>query len=126
ANTLTNRTMSGPEGCRENGSLSLMMSRAGQIMISHLNGNFRANAARSADSLTFSPTTNVPTAPILTMPNLANSFAISAGWHRLVLPTFTARRNTTQDTEQSENQEVRSKKCKVKGIRSANGTGYCK
>jgi hypothetical protein len=36
ANTLTNRTMFGPVGCRENGSFdeSLMRSRAGQIMIS--------------------------------------------------------------------------------------------
>src|SRR2546430_3086397 len=47
ANTFTNRVMLGPDGCRANGffDVSLMMSRAGQIMISHLNGNFRANAA---------------------------------------------------------------------------------
>ena len=100
ANTLTNRTMFGPEGCCENGSLdaSLMMSRAGQIMISHLNGNFFAIAARRALSLTFSRATNVPTAPMLTISNLDNSFAISAGWHRLAPPTFTARRNMTQGT----------------------------
>ena len=66
-----------------------------EIMISHLNGNFRAIAARRADSLTFSRTTNVPTAPMLMMSNLASCFAISAGWHRFVPPTFTARRNTT-------------------------------
>ena len=54
ATTLTNRVMSGPDGSPENGSfdVSLMMSRAGQIMISHLNGSFRANAARRTDSLT--------------------------------------------------------------------------
>jgi hypothetical protein len=72
-----------------------MMSRAGQIMISHLNGSLEAIALRRVDSLTFSPTTKVPTAPMLTTPNFANSFAISAGWHRFVPPTFTARRNTT-------------------------------
>src|SRR4029077_4613903 len=96
--TLTNRVMSGPEGCRENGFFdeSLIRSRAGQIMISHLNGSFLAIAARRTDSLTSSRTTNVPTAPMLTTPNFANSFAISAGWHRLVPPTFTARRNTTE------------------------------
>jgi hypothetical protein len=109
ANTLTNRTMFGPEGCRENGSFdaSLMMSRAGQIMISHLNGSFRANAARKTDSLTSSRTTNVPTAPMLTMPNFANCFAISAGRHRLVPPTFTARRNTIQRIAANCNQRLR-------------------
>jgi hypothetical protein len=55
------------------------MSRGGQIMISHLNRSLRAIAARSADSLTFSRTTNVPTAPILITPNFANCFAIIAG-----------------------------------------------
>src|SRR5471032_2163739 len=90
--------MSGPEGWCANGSFdaSLLMSRAGQIMISHLNGNFRAIAARRAGSLTSAPTTNVPTAPMLMISNLANCFAMIAGWHRLVPPTFTARRNTTQ------------------------------
>src|SRR6266480_133401 len=98
AATLTNRTMFGPDGCRENGSFdaSLMMSRAGQIIISHLNGNFLAIAARSTDLLTSSRTTNVPTAPMLTTPNFANCLAINAGWHRLVPPTFTARRKTTE------------------------------
>src|SRR5207245_2945673 len=45
ANTLTNLVMFGPEGCRENGSfdVSLTISRAGQIMISHLNGSFRGD-----------------------------------------------------------------------------------
>jgi hypothetical protein len=56
-----------------------MMSPAGQIMISHLNGNFFAIAVRRVDSLTFSRTTNVPTAPMLTTPNLASSLAIVAG-----------------------------------------------
>src|SRR5207237_5358773 len=81
ANTLTNRGMFGPEGCRENGSFdtSLRMSRAGQIMISHLNGSFRASAARRVDSDMSAPTTNVPTAPMLTMSNLATYFAIDAG-----------------------------------------------
>jgi hypothetical protein len=66
--------MSAPDGCPEKGSLvvSLMMSRAGQIMIAHLNGNFFAIAARRADSLTSSRTTNVPTAPMLIRPNLDN------------------------------------------------------
>jgi len=112
ANTLTNRTMFGPEGCCENGSFDAChgesvsprrpdkarISFAGQIIISHLNGNFFAIAARRALSLTFSRATNVPTAPMLTISNLDNSFAISAGWHRLAPPTFTARRNTTQGT----------------------------
>jgi len=73
--------MSGPEGCRENGSFdaSLMISPAGQIIISHLNGNFFAIALRRTDSRTFSRTTKVPTAPMLTTPNLDNCFAISAG-----------------------------------------------
>src|SRR6266404_5406411 len=98
ANTLTNRVMSDPQGCPSNGSFdaSLMTSRAGQIMISHLNGNFRTSAARRIDSLTSLRTTNVPTAPMLTTPNLASCLAISAGWHRLALPTFTARRKTTE------------------------------
>src|SRR2546430_13394284 len=80
-NTLTNRVMSGPDGCRENGffDVSLMMARDGQIMISHLNGNFRANAARRVDSLTSSRTTNVPTAPIFTTPNFASCLAMAAG-----------------------------------------------
>src|SRR5215471_8402598 len=99
ANTFTNHVMFGSEGCREKGSFaaSLMTSRAGQIMISHLNGNCFASAARSTDSLTFSRTTNVPTAPMFTTSNLDSSFASAAGWHRFVLPTFTARRKTTQD-----------------------------
>src|SRR5437660_10634134 len=90
--------MLGPDGCRENGSfdVSLMMSRAGQIMISHLNGNLRTSAARRTDSLTFSRTTNVPTAPMLMTSNFANCLAMSAGWQRFVPPTFTARRNTTE------------------------------
>src|SRR4029453_15528610 len=107
ANTFTNQVMFSPEGCRANGffDVSLMMSRAGQIMISHLNGNFRANAGRRGFSLTSSRTTNVPTAPMFTTPNLVNCFAICAGWHRFALPTFTARRNTAQRTR-----EVRTKK----------------
>src|SRR5215471_3452190 len=62
ARTFTNRVMFGSEGCREKGSFaaSLMTSRAGEIMISHLNGNCFASAARSTDSLTFSRTKNVP------------------------------------------------------------------
>src|SRR4029450_3256589 len=106
ANTFTNQVMFSPEGCRANGffDVSLMMSRAGQIMISHLNGNFRANAARRVDALTSSRTTNVPTAPMLMTPNLASCLASSAGWHRLAPPTFTARRNTAQRTS-----EVRTK-----------------
>src|SRR5205085_1337642 len=91
ANTLTNRVMFGPEGCRENGSFdtSLRMSRAGQIMISHLNGSFRASAARRVDSDMSAPTTNVPTAPMLTMSNLASCFAIDQGKeHPVEHPTF--------------------------------------
>src|SRR6266576_7120845 len=81
ANTFTNCVMFGPDGCCANRSFdaSLMMSRAGQIMISHLNGNLFAIATRRADSLTFSGTTNVPTAPMLTTPNLDNCLAINAG-----------------------------------------------
>ena len=76
ANTFTNRVMFEPKGCRENGSFdaSLMMSRAGQIMISHLNDNFLANALRRTDSLTSSRTTNVPTAPMLMTSNSAELF----------------------------------------------------
>ena len=51
---------------------------AGQIVISHLNGNFRAIAARRAVSLTSSRTTNVPTAPMFTTPNFANCLAMAA------------------------------------------------
>src|SRR5947207_3008903 len=107
ANMFTNLVMLGSEGCRENGSFaaSLMMSRAGQIIISHLNGNFLAIADRSADSVTFSRTTNVPTAPMFTTPNLANRLARVAGWHRLAPPTLTARRKTTRAIR-----EVRVKK----------------
>src|SRR4029077_18816983 len=96
ARTFTNRVMFGSEGCSENGyfEASLMMSRAGQIMISDLNGNFFAIAERRADSLTFLRTTNVPTAPMLTTPRLDNWLAIIAGWQRFALPTFTPRRNT--------------------------------
>jgi hypothetical protein len=32
---------------------------------------------------------------MFTTPNLANCLAINAGLHRLALPTFTPRRNTT-------------------------------
>ena len=64
-------------------------------MISHLNGNFFAIAARRADSLAFSRTMNVPTAPMLITPSFDNWVAIAAGWQRFALPTFTPRRNTT-------------------------------
>lgn len=84
------------------------MSRAGQIMISHLNGNFRTNAARRTDSLTSLRTTKVPTAPMLTTPNFASCLAMSAGRHRFALPTFTARRNTTQG--------IRSKATRDRGL----------
>src|SRR5215475_433230 len=81
AKTLTNRVMFGASGCRENGSFaaSLIISRAGQIMISHLNGNSFAIAARKLDSLTFSRTTKVPTAPMLITPNFDNCLAIDVG-----------------------------------------------
>src|SRR5687768_11149232 len=74
-----------------------MISCAGRIMISHLKGSSFAIAARRTDSFTFFRTTNVPTAPMLTMPNLESCLAIRAGWQRLVPPTFTARRKTTED-----------------------------
>src|SRR5215813_12073781 len=81
ARILTNRVMFGPEGWPANGSFaaSFITSRAEQIMISHLNGSFLAIAARSVDSLTFSRTTKVPTAPIFTIPNFESCFAINAG-----------------------------------------------
>jgi hypothetical protein len=90
--------MFGSEGwsAKESFDASLMMSRAGQTMISHLNGSFFAMAVRRVDSLTSSRTTNVPTAPILITPSFDNWLAITAGWQRLALPTFTPRRNTTQ------------------------------
>jgi len=72
------------------------MSRAGQIMISHLNGNFFAIAARKADSLTSLHTTNVPTAPMLITPNRDNSLAITAGWQRFPFPTLIPRKKTTR------------------------------
>jgi hypothetical protein len=65
-------------------------------MISHLNGNFFANAERRAASLTSLRTTNVPTAPMLITPSRDNCLAITAGWQRFALPTFTPRRKTTQ------------------------------
>src|SRR5262245_21795047 len=98
ARMFTNRVMFWSEDCPTNGSFdaSLMMSRAEQIMISHLNGNFFAIAARRADSVTSFRTTSVPTAPMLITPNLDKSLAITEGWQRFALPTFTPRRNTTQ------------------------------
>jgi hypothetical protein len=33
---------------------------------------------------------------MFTTPNFDSCFAINAGWHRLALPTFTARRKTTR------------------------------
>src|SRR4029077_15306931 len=97
-NTLTNRVMSGPDGCRAKGSfdVNLVISLAGQIMISHLNGNFLAMPARNIDSLTFSRTTNVPTAPMFTTPNFDICVSSSAGRQRLAPPTLTARRKTTE------------------------------
>src|SRR5213595_2501667 len=73
-NTLTNRVMFGPDGCRANGSLRTRstIAFAGQIMISHLNGNFLAIAVRNVDSLTVLRATNVPTAPMLTTSNFFN------------------------------------------------------
>src|SRR5438093_13673408 len=105
--TFTNRVMFGPEGCRENGSFdaSLVRSRAGQIIISHLNGSFLAIAMRRTDSITFARTTNVPTAPIFTTSNLDNCFASAAGLQRFAPPTFTPRRKTTEGIR-----EVRAKK----------------
>src|SRR5437588_12032534 len=82
-------------------------------MISHLNGNFRASAARSTESLTSSRTTNVPTAPMLTTPNFANCSAICVGWQRFAPPTFIARRNTTQLISKSDECCVRSGKKKI-------------
>src|SRR5437588_12136312 len=110
ANTFTNRIMLGSDGCRANGSfeVSLMRSRAGQIMISHLNGSLRAIAARRTDSLTSLRTTNVPTAPMLITPKTASSLAMAAGRHRFALPTFTARRKTTEATAK----KVRSREAK--------------
>src|SRR5919108_4668780 len=76
--TLTKRVMSGPDGERTNGSFFVRstIAFAGTIMISHLNGNFLAIALRRVDSLTDLRTTKVPTAPILTMSNFDNCFAI--------------------------------------------------
>src|SRR5262245_51304125 len=50
--TITKRVTSAREGWRANGffDASLMMSRAGQIMISHLNGSFLAIALRRVGS----------------------------------------------------------------------------
>src|SRR5690242_14699313 len=98
---LTKRTTSAPDGWPQNGSLaaSFRTSCALTTMISHLNESFPATAARTVDSLTFSRTTNVPTAPMLTKPYFASCFATSAGRHRLVVPTLTARRKTTHFTE---------------------------
>src|SRR5947209_19363286 len=72
ANTLTNRVMSGPGGCCENGFFDecWMRSRAGQIMISDLNGSFLAIEVRRTDSMTSSRTTKVPPGPMLTTSNL--------------------------------------------------------
>src|SRR5438270_12758647 len=108
--TFTNRVMFGPEGCPAKGSVavSLRMSPAGQIMMSHLNGSLRAHAARRTDSLTSLRTTNVPTAPMLITPKTASSLAMAAGRHRFALPTFTARRKTTEATAK----KVRSRKAK--------------
>src|SRR4051812_30886766 len=77
-------------------------------MMSILNGNLRAMAARSVDSLTSLRTTKVPTAPMLTTSNFASSLAIAAGRQRLAPPTFTARRKTTQLIQRSEVRGQRS------------------
>src|SRR4030095_2294824 len=103
--------MYGPYACAANGSVdvSSMMSRAEQIMISHLKDNFLAIALCRADLLTFSRTTNVPTAPMLTTPNLLSCFASSAGRQRFAPPTFTARKNTTQRIWKSPSEVIRDR-----------------
>src|ERR1043166_4344847 len=105
--TLTNRVISVPEGSRANGSFAVSFTtlRAGQIIISHLNGSFLAIAVRRTDSFIFARTTNVPTAPMFTTSNLDNCFASAAGLQRFAPPTFTPRRKTTQGIR-----EVRAKK----------------
>src|ERR1043166_9763182 len=112
--TLTKRVNSGPESSPANGALaaSLVVSRPWQIMISHLKGNFFAIAARNVESLTAFRITNVPTAPMFIISNFFNSFASCAGRHRFVPPTFTARRNTTEDTGKIKNEKLRNKKLK--------------
>src|SRR5256885_4400686 len=111
--TFTNRVKFGPDGSFANGSFaaSFRRSRAGQIMISILNGSWRAIAARRVDSLTSLHTTNVPTAPMFTTSNLASFFAISAGRQRFAVPTFTARRKTTEGMG-----KVESRKAEVESV----------
>ena len=129
ANTFTNRVMFGPKGCRENGSFdaSVMMSRAGQIMISHWKGNFFANALRRTDSLTSARTTNVPTAPMLITPNRLSCFASSAGRQRFVPPTFTARRKTTQRIGLLTSRNLRSMKAEnaIDWLEKSQQRGLC-
>src|SRR2546423_14576630 len=109
--TFTNRVKFGPDGSFANGSFaaSFRRSRAGQIMISHLNGSCRAIVERSVDSLTSLRTTKVPTAPILTTSNFRRFFAISAGRQRLAVPTLTARRKTTEAMRRSEVELLRGR-----------------
>src|SRR4051812_18666079 len=104
--------MFGSGGYFENGSFaaSARISRALQIMMSHLKGSSRAKAARRADSLTSLRTMNVPTAPMFTTSNFASFLAMAAGWQRFALPTLTARRNTTDGIEQSKEEELRIRK----------------
>src|ERR1043165_6530912 len=119
-NTLTNRVKLGPAGSFANGSFAASFSKspAGQIMISHLKGNLRANAARRVDSLTALRTTKVPTAPRFTTSNFESALAISAGRHRFAVPTFTARRKTTEATG-----KVRSKKEKLRNRKGVKEEG---
>src|SRR5712691_5155751 len=123
-NTLTNRVTSGPDGCRENGSLLTRSTIcfARQIMISLLNGSFFAIAARREDSLTSSRTTNVPTAPMFTTPNFDNCLAIIAGRHVLVPPTLTARRKTTEDIA-AKSMELGARRWKLEELGRAKKTG---
>jgi hypothetical protein len=57
---------------------------------------FLCDRGTRADSLTSLRTTNVPTAPTLITPSLDNWLAITAGWKRFPLPTFTPRKKTTR------------------------------
>src|SRR6266542_2838326 len=98
-NTLTNRPTSFPAGALANQSprASASTSRAGRIISSGLNGNRRRISSRNFVWLTFSRTTNVPAAPMLTKPNCSSSFASLPGWNFWCPPTLTALKKTTDD-----------------------------
>jgi hypothetical protein len=81
ARTLTNRTISGLEGCPANGSAvaNRMISLPPQIITWVSNGNRRIISARSFVRLIVLRITKVPAAPMLTASKRTSAFARTLG-----------------------------------------------